>query len=266
MEKQAKKMSGWVALPVLLALLAFVIHHGWKHIDEHEHVSFWLIHVGGLFSTFYLMSGLVTLDPNQSLILMFMGKYKGRVEENGFWYLTPWYGTEAVSLRINNYSTEIIKVNDKNGSPIEAAALVEWRVEDAYLATFETENLEEYVKNQTDTELRKICKSHTYTELSNMDVEVDTEMARKAKEVGVRIVEIKLTHLVYSPDIASAMLQKQQASAMNEAREIIVSTAVDMAKNAANQAGIPADKQHKFIQDLVLVLCSDKGVTPLKMI
>lgn len=266
-EKKLPVLSGLmlvIAQLLLFGYAAFAAYHiqqTWAVVDFFDFV----IPAICLICFFIIFGGYVTINPNEYKVYQFMGKYKGVVKENGFWFTNPFYGVAAGnSFKIDNYQTPVLTVNEKGGAPIEIAAMISWRIKDTYKYNYAVEDAHTYVHNQFEISLRQHAKLHTYSELSNDDHEFVEDLTEKVEKSGAEILEAKITHLSYSAEIASAMLQKQQASSMSDAKQIIVENAVAIAKHACDSINgdmLPQDKS-KFIANLIVVLCSDKSVSP----
>lgn len=266
-EQNVFKLSGLLMVVVQFLLIGFVIYSSYRMYE------FWDVTTGSdlvlpilaMVSFFIMFGGYVTIAPNEYSLYQFLGKYKGTIIENGFFFVNPFYGVMHGSFKIENFQTDDIMVNEKAGVPIEIAAIISYRVKDTYMNHYNVEDAESYVKNQFEISLRQHAKLHTYSELSSDDHEFVHDLTEKVSKAGVEIIEAKITHLSYATEIASAMLQKQQAVAMSEAKQTIVENAVSIAKHAAesmNGSMMDQDKS-KFIANLIVVLCSDKSVSPV---
>lgn len=244
--------------------------------------------------------GLIIVNPNQSKVLVFFGKYRGTVKENGFYWINPFYGKKKVSLRIRNLESDVIKVNDEQGNPILISAVVVWKVIDTYKAVFDIETIEEYdaksglkkqkpeesyqafVKIQSEAALRKIAHSYPYDDIdSNSNSislrsggdEINQALVDELKErlalVGIEIHEARISNLAYAPEIAAAMLQRQQAQAIISARKTIVEGAVGIVDMALTQLSdkkiveLSDDKKASMASNLLVVLCSDHATNPV---
>lgn len=264
MEKKITVISGVVAVLMQLLLIAFSIYsiyNNWEQIGE---FGTWLLPALCFTLAMILFGGYLVIQPNEAAIISFMGKYKGTLKTNGFLFKNPFYGSNIWSLKVSNYAMEPLKVNEKNGIPIEIAATIVWQVGDTYKAQYEVEDLKEYIDNQFEISLRKLAKEHTYAELATEEKDFIADLTDKVSKAGVIILDAKITHLNYVPEIAAAMLQKQQAASLGEAKEIIVETAVHIAKNAAKEIeNMTQEQKAKFISDLIVVLCSEKAVSPV---
>jgi len=278
-EMDRKVVDGWVALAIMVAvgigLFVWLISLG-----RHPHP----IAVLGLILTaavwFVCLFGLFTLQPNMSAVLTLFGKYKGTTRREGFQWANPFFTKKKLSLRAHNLNSERIKVNDVEGNPIEIAAVVVWRVIDTAKASFDVEDYHEYVEIQTDAALRNLAMAYPYDSSDDAvlslrgDIEEVTEklqqhVQERVAKAGVLIDEARIAHLAYAPEIAGAMLQRQQAGAVVAARTRIVDGAVGMVEMALaqlNEKGIVhLDEERKaaMVSNLMVVLCSDKAAQPI---
>lgn len=228
----------------------------------------------------FLVKGLFTLEPNEAAVLIFFGEYVATVRRDGFFFVNPFYTRRRVSLRVRNFNTPTLKVNDREGNPIEVAAVITWRVADTAQAVFDVEDFEGYTHMQSEMGLREVASSHAYdghgsgevTLRGNFDriaaLLVDTLM-RHVEVAGVMVLEAKITHLAYASEIASVMLRRQQAHAIVEARERMVEGAIGMVGLALKR--LEADGIAEFgpaqravlVTNLMTVLLSETGVQPV---
>ncbi|HRT56218.1 MAG TPA: SPFH domain-containing protein [Candidatus Paceibacterota bacterium] len=225
--------------------------------------------------------GHFTLQPNQARVLILFGAYHGTVRQSGFHWANPFYSKGMkVSLRAHNFSTEKLKVNDKRGNPIEIAAVVVWRVRDTAQASFDVEDYEEYVDVQSESAVRHLASSYAYdqgeedeiTLRSNADevsASLKHELQMRLDKAGVVVEEARITHLAYAPEIAQAMLRRQQAEAIIAARQKIVQGAVTMVEMAlqylADKKVVQLDDERRaaMVSNLLVVLCGEAEVTPV---
>jgi regulator of protease activity HflC (stomatin/prohibitin superfamily) len=251
------------------------------------------VHVPGLLMLFvnillipvlglgiFLMRGLVLVEPNQSRVVMLFGRYKGTIRRPGWHWINPFTYRHAVSLRVRNFQSERLKVNDLRGNPVEIAAVVVWRVHDTAQATFDVQNYESYVAVQTESSLRASASKHPYdsaqpgqTSLRGDSDEVNAELKEQLIErlslAGVEVLEVRLMHLAYAPEIAGVMLRRQQAEAIIDARTRIVEGAVSMVKLALDQlqehqvVTLDEEKKAAMVSNLLVVLCSESETTPV---
>ena len=236
--------------------------------------------VVALVSGILALTGLFTVPPNTARVLMLFGAYKGTVRDPGFRWANPFMTKRSVSLRAHNLNGEKIKVNDKSGNPIEIAAVVVWRVRDTAQAVFDVENYTDFVAVQSETAVRHLASTHPYDggtdeELSlrgSADVvsrELQRELQDRLGRAGVEVIEARLSHLAYAPEIAGAMLRRQQAAAIIAARQKIVEGAVGMVEMAldhlAKRDVVRLDDERKaaMVSNLLVVLCSEQAAQPV---
>jgi regulator of protease activity HflC (stomatin/prohibitin superfamily) len=226
------------------------------------------------------IAGLFTVSPNEGKVLTLFGRYIGTVRESGLWWANPFFTKKRVSLRIRNFETAKMKVNDSHSNPIEIAAIVVWKVVDTAEAMFEVDDYENYVHVQSESAVRALAQGFPYDAHTTGDVALSTHPAEISKalqvalherldKAGVEIIEARLSHLAYAPEIASAMLRRQQANAIIAARQRIVEGAVGMVENAlamiSERSLVHLDDERKaaMISNLLVVLCSDRDAQPV---
>jgi regulator of protease activity HflC (stomatin/prohibitin superfamily) len=229
---------------------------------------------------FLLMKGLVLVEPNESKAMLLFGRYVGTLRKAGFHWVNPFTVTRHVSLRARNFDSTKLKVNDQRGNPIEIGAVVVWRVKDTAQALFDVDHYESYVAVQTESAIRTTAAKHPYDsahegqvslrgDSSEVNVELMAQLAARLSHAGVEILEVRLSHLAYAPEIAAVMLQRQQASAIIAARTRIVEGAVgmvEMALERLNQKGIVhLDEERKaaMVSNLLVVLCGERAAQPV---
>ena len=278
-EIERKALSGGLMLVVLLVVTVFVLLGLIDSARQGDPGR-----VGG-FAFFaavvaLLWSGLVTVQPNQGKALQLFGQYKGTLKQQGLWWANPFYTKKAVSLRVRNFETTKLKVNDHNSNPIEIGAVVVWQVTDTAEALFEVDNYEEYVKVQSESALRGLANQYPYDahEEGQMSLSVNTQdVAEKLKveiqdrlaKAGVKVLEARVSHLAYAPEIAGVMLRRQQASAVIAARQKIVEGAVGMVEMAldllSHKQIVKLDEERKatMVSNLMVVLCSEQATQPV---
>jgi regulator of protease activity HflC (stomatin/prohibitin superfamily) len=239
-----------------------------------------IITVFGIPLGILVLFGLTLVNPNQSKVVVLFGDYKGTLRQHGFYWLNPFSVRKTVSLRAHNFNSDKLKVNDLRGNPIEIGAVVVWRVRDTAQAAFDVEDFESYVEVQTESALRHLASKHPYdtphdneSSLRGSGDEIHAELQRELDQrlqmAGIEALEVRLSHLAYAPEIAGAMLQRQQAEAVLDARARIVEGAVSMVKMALDrlqQDGVvELDKERKaqMVSSLLVVLCSDRGAQPV---
>jgi regulator of protease activity HflC (stomatin/prohibitin superfamily) len=228
----------------------------------------------------FLLAGLFTVQPGQGRVLQLFGDYKGTVREDGLRWANPFFTKKAVSLRVRNFETTKLKVNDHNSNPIDVAAVVVWQVTDTAEALFEVDNYEDYVRVQSESAVRGLANQYPYDahEEGQMSLSTNTQdVAEKLKgeiqdrlaKAGVKVLEARISHLAYAPEIAGVMLRRQQASAVIAARQKIVDGAVGMVESALEQLSrkqiVHLDEERKaaMVSNLLVVLCSEQGTQPV---
>jgi regulator of protease activity HflC (stomatin/prohibitin superfamily) len=227
-----------------------------------------------------LWAGLFTVQPNQARVLTLFGDYKGSVKAPGLWWVNPFMVKKAVSLRIHNFETAKLKVNDLDSNPIEIGAVVVWQVVDSAEALFEVENYEDYVRVQSESAVRTLATQYPYDahnagaiSLSHNAADIAEQLAGEVQnrlaKAGMKVLEARITHLAYAPEIAGAMLRRQQASAIIAAREKIVEGAVSMVDMALRlleeREVVTLDPERKaaMVSNLLVTLCADQPMQPV---
>lgn len=278
-EIERKTMPGFLAIIVLLSLNAIFVY---LFVSAVQNENGALIVVFALLLVLSLVAwlGLFIVNPNEAKVLQLFGNYVGTVRTPGLRYANPLYTKKKISTRVRNFETDKLKVNDKDSNPIEIAAVVVWRVVDTAEALFEVDNFAEYVQVQSEAALRSLATSYPYDaheadqlSLSANAGEISEKLAAEIQErlakAGVEVIEARISHLAYAPEIASAMLQRQQASAIIAARQKIVEGAVSMVEMAledlAKRDVLDLDEERKaqMVSNLLVVLCADRNPQPV---
>lgn len=227
-----------------------------------------------------LAAGLFTVNPNEGVVLQLFGAYRGTVKDSGLRWANPFYSKKRISQRVRNFESAKLKVNDTDGNPIEIAAVVVWRVVDTAEAVFEVDDYENYMKVQTEAAVRNLATRYPYdaheehqVSLRGNTTEIAKELKREIQErlskAGVESIEARISHLAYAPEIASAMLRRQQAGAIIAARQKIVEGAVGMVEMALDMLGksrmVTLDEERKaaMVSNLLVVLCADREAQPV---
>ncbi len=273
-EKEVNPISGYVMS--IVALL--VVGTGFLGIVITEHP---LVILFTSLSIPFFIRGFFMVYPNGSKVLVLFGDYVGTVKKNGFFWTNPFYTRQKISLRARNFDSERVKVNDKLGNPIMISVILVWKVENTYKAAFEVDNFENFVKVQSDAAVRKLAYSYPYdnfedtheiTLVSGVDEVNDAleqQLSDRLEIAGIHVIEARIGYLAYSNEIASAMLRRQQATAIVAARHKIVEGAVSMVEMALDDLSkkeiIDMDEEKKaaMVSNLMVVLCADKDVTPV---
>ncbi|HOG42335.1 MAG TPA: SPFH domain-containing protein [Bacteroidales bacterium] len=231
---------------------------------------------------FFLLSGLTIVNPNESKVVLFFGKYVGTIVDNGFFFVNPFTKRTTVSLRARNLNADPIKVNDKMGNPIMIGIVLVWRVKDTFKASFEVDNYVKFVDVQSEAAIRNLAGSYPYDNLEDEEAaitlrsggeEVNDLLEKSLQDrlniAGIEVMEARISYLAYAPEIASAMLQRQQATAIVAARHKIVEGAVSMVQMALQQLSdkeiieLDEEKKAAMVSNLMVVLTSDRGATPI---
>jgi len=278
-EKQRSVSSGWVVLVVLLAIDAAALFGLYLSIEANYQPGIpTSIAVAVLAGLMY--PGMFVVNPNEGKVLQLFGAYRGTVREEGLRWANPLYTKKRVSLRIRNFESAKLKVNDNEGNPIEIAAVVVWRVVDTAEAVFEVDDYENYVHVQTESAVRNLASSYTYDTHDDEHVSLrghtgtvadhlKREIQDRLSKAGVEVTEARISHLAYAPEIAGAMLQRQQAGAIIAARSRIVEGAVGMVQMAldmlSQRAIVHLDDERKaaMVSNLLVVLCGERGTQPV---
>lgn len=274
MEKEIKASSGYTMLLVLLALIAGTV----ISIIMTKNPLFLLL----VLVIILVLIGFFIVNPNSSKVMVLFGAYKGTVKENGFFWANPFYRKIKISLRARNFDSERVKVNDKIGNPILINVILVWQVKDTYKSAFDVDNYVEFVRVQTDAAVRKLAGSYPYDNFDDEQAELtlrsgmdevnealETEITERLAIAGIKVMEARIGYLAYAPEIASAMLKRQQAAAIVAARKKIVEGAVGMVEDALTQLSedniidFDDDKRASMVSNLMVVLCGDKEAIPV---
>ena len=278
-ERKGLSLSGIPMLLVsLLALLgiAALFFHGLARQDAGAGISAVVLFALWMF----LNKGFFQVQPNQGQVLQLFGRYAGTARDEGLRWTNPFYAKRSLSLRVRNFESSKLKVNDFDGNPIEIAAVVVWQVVDTYEAVFQVDNYENYVQIQSESALRQMAQSYPYDahddskpSLRSHGEEINNhlrdEIQTRLGKAGVQVVEARISHLAYAAEIAQAMLQRQQASAIIAARTRIVEGAVSMVEMAlqrleqGGQVKLDEERKAAMVSNLLVVLCGERGTQPV---
>ena len=279
-EKQATALPGLV---MTLLFIGIEVLSVWYFVDRVIARDGWMAVAGGIGFTIGLIGlfGLTPVSPNDARVLQLLGTYTGTLREAGFWWVNPFsFPRRKVSLRIRNFESSKLKVNDHDGNPIDIAAIVVWRVTDTAEATFQVDDYENFVKVQTEAAVRNLATSYPYdahvegqlslrTSSAEITDRLRTEIQDRLAKAGIEVIEARLSHLAYAQEIAQAMLRRQQASAVVAARTRIVEGAVGMVEMALDELSkrgiITLDDERKaaMVSNLLVVLCSEQNTQPV---
>ena len=272
-EKNFSPLSGYIVLMIVLVLL---LAGTGGLIALRNPMFLWLLAVALL-----VMPGFFFINPNSSVVLVLFGDYRGTVKANGFHWVNPLFSKKSISLRARNFDSEKIKVNDKVGNPIQIGVILVWQVQDTFKAAFEVDNYENFVRIQSDSAVRTLAGLYPYDNFDD-DVELtlrsghlevnhalEENLRSRLEIAGIHVVEARIGYLAYAPEIAGAMLRRQQATAVVAARFKIVEGAVSMVQMALDQLSkqhiIDLDEERKaaMVSNLMVVLCGDKDANPV---
>lgn len=303
-EQKYRPMSGWFPLAVCLILF---ISGPWLmlQLGMHRHSPFWPVPLGIclMLLAFIMLFGFQAVAPNDARALLLFGEYKGSITTSGFYWVNPFYSKRHISLRVRNFETGSItrpetkdadghvvqhrsrtagrpsKVNDRHGNPVEISAVVVWKVVNTAEALFEVDDFEDFVAVQSEAALRSLASRHPYDsedhEISlrgntaSVCEQLRSDIQERLDKAGVEVLEARISHLAYAPEIAAAMLQRQQAQAVVAARTTIVEGAVGMVQMALDHLAkdklieLDAERRAAMVSNLLVVLCSDRHAQPV---
>jgi SPFH domain / Band 7 family len=272
--------SNGLAVITILTLAALACVAGAIYAGMHEQVvrvAIWIV-VGTLLCINY--AGIFVVNPNDAKVVTLFGNYVGSEKRPGIWFTNPFTSRRRISLRIRNFETTRLKVNDAHSNPIEIAAIIVWKVVETAEAAFEVDNYEQYVQVQSEAALRTLATHYPYDAHEEQQIALSTHIDEVSKGIaqalrdrlakaGVEVIEARISHLAYSPEIASAMLRRQQASAIIAARRKIVEGAVGMVENALELLSVKQvvvldeERKAQMVSNLLVVLCSDRDAQPV---
>jgi len=286
-EKKTAVVSGYLMFLVGLLLTVVAVYtFSQSNLDSQPVAINWPPFITAIVSFFLailVFSGLFIVNPNDAKVTLLFGKYAGTVRQNGFFWANPFLVKRKISLRARNLSGEKLKVNDKIGNPIEIAAVIVWKVEDTFKAAFEVDNYEQYVVIQSEAAVRHLTQSYSYDSFEDEGKEgitlrsstdqvkqvLENELQERLNRAGVKVIEARLSHLAYAPEIAEAMLRRQQATAVVAARTRIVQGAVSMVEQALTQLSeknlveLDDERRAAMVSNLLVVLCSESAAAPV---
>ena len=286
-ERRLTSMNGYAMAATAVVLVAIALNRFVSIRDDMDASTVLLSHVlpGALcvLATVAICAGLYTLQPNEAAIMTLFGKYAGSDRAEGLRWANPLFIKRRISLRARNLNSPALKVNDKRGNPVEIGAVIIWRVEDTAKARFEVDDVDLYVKLQSEAALRHVASLYAYDEADSDDANevtlrgglddvaaaLGTELSARFWSAGVVVSDARLTHLAYAPEIAQVMLRRQQAEAVISARHKIVQGAVAMVESALtalserNVVTLDDERKAAMVSNLLVVLCGDKDTQPI---
>lgn len=275
-EKVIKPLNGYLILAITITLIVASIYLLISTKNP--------LYIFGLVAAIILFKGFVLVNPNNSRVLLLFGKYVGSIKSNGLFWVNPLYNKKAISLRASNFDSERLKVNDKLGNPIMISTILVWRVTNTYKASFDVDNYENFVKVQTDAAVRKLASMYPYdnfadeghveditlrSSVNEVSEALEKEIDERLSIAGIEVLEARIGYLAYAQEIASAMLKRQQATAIVAARHKIVEGAVSMVEMALEELGkkniveLDDDRKAAMVSNLMVILCGDKDASPV---
>jgi regulator of protease activity HflC (stomatin/prohibitin superfamily) len=277
-ENTSRSLPG---IPMLLLLLVAVLAGAWLiGTSARDGSATWIAGIAMVLGAIFLMLGLYKVEPNQAAVLDLFGKYVGTVKDNGLRWNNPFYGKKKVSLRVRNFESSKLKVNELDGSPIEIAAVIVWQVVDSAEAVYNVDDYESFVHIQSESAVRTMATSYPYDQheegqfaLRSHAAEVSKhlmeELQERLADAGVKVLDSRISHLAYAPEIAQAMLQRQQANAIIAARTRIVAGAVGMVEMALAElqkngvVQLDEERKAQMVSNLLVVLCGERSTQPI---
>lgn len=284
MEKIRKGVSGYPVFigAVLLVVMGIVVITNAPLSNGQPPVGSLLFMIACILVAAFLIKGLTTVPPNFAIVITFFGKYAGTIKENGLLFINPLFVRQRVNLRMQSLESNKLKVNDKMGNPIEIAAVILWQIKDTYKVVFDIVSFSQYMVNQSEAALRHIASTCPYDSIEDETAAItlrdggdrviallEKELNERLAKAGIEITEARISHLAYSPEIAGAMLQRQQATAIVAARSKIVEGAVGMVEMALELLSkkqivhLDEEKKAAMVSNLMVVLCGEKAATPV---
>lgn len=273
-DKEKRAVNGYLMFLLFLITLGICIYGFFREING--------LGIACIIIMLFLSPGFFVINPNSSRVLLLFGAYSGTVKKNGFGWIIPFYSRKKVSLRARNFESDRLKVNDKLGNPIMISAILVWKVNDTFKALFDVDNYEDFVKIQTDAAVRKLAGSFPYDQFEDEDSSItlssnfeevnkcmESEITERLGIAGLTVIEARIGYLAYAPEIAQAMLKRQQATAIIAARTKIVEGAVGMVESALHLLSekeiinLDEEKKAAMVSNLLTVLCSDSDVEPV---
>ena len=277
-DRWTPSISGFLILGIIIAAAV------WGLLNFNAAIELYyrwpaLVVAAAIIFIIFVLPGFVVIRPNESLVLLFAGSYLGTVSSTGFYWIIPFTSRQRVSRRVVNFNTNTTKVNDKSGNPIEIAAVVVWRVKDSARAVLNVGDYRDFVAVQSETAVRSLASRFPYDSEEGAESlrgspdqissDLQNELAQRLEIAGVEVLEARLSHLAYAPEIAVAMLRKQQAEAVVRARRIITANAVDIVEQAIkalSSGGIVSlndEERVRLVNNLLVALVSERDTTPV---
>ena len=278
-ETEIRGFSGWLLLALLILMAAVGI---WELVESIKAQSAWMIAawIAVLAVDLVCYAGLTVVNPNTAKVITLFGVYKGSIKEPGLWWVNPLTTRRSLSLRIRNFESGKLKVNDRDGNPVEIASVVVWKIVETFEAVFNVDDYEHFVHVQSEAAVRILATSYSYDShddgqislrhsVGEVSDRLRSEIQDRLAKAGIEVIEARISHLAYAPEIAGAMLRRQQASAVVAARQKIVEGAVGMVEMALeeisrkNVVALDEERKAAMVSNLMVVLCSERGVEPI---
>ncbi len=282
MEKIIKPTSGYLALFILLLVIIGGVFSFYGMVTSDNKLLYTILIFLCFLTFIVIVKGLIIVNPNHSRVLNLFGKYQGTIKTNGLFFINPFYTAQRISLRSENLQGHTLKVNDKMGNPIEIGAVVVWKVGDTFKAAYDVQSYSDYVRVQSEAAIRHLAVSFAYDNFEDQHAEItlreggdavngilENELTERLAKAGIQVEEARISHLAYAPEIAGAMLQRQQATAIVAARAKIVEGAVGMVDMALtklseeNIVELDDEKKAAMVSNLMVVLCGEKAAQPI---
>lgn len=279
MEKVMKPVNGYLAMFISVITFGLAVY-GLTQVEARPEMLW--VSIPCLLISVFIWKGLMIVQPNHARVLNLFGKYVSSVKENGLFFVNPFYTAVKLTQRAQNLATPTLKVNDKMGNPIEIGAVIVWQIRDTYKAAYEVSDYFVYIKTQSEAALRKLATSFAYDNIEDETATItlrdggdkvnellEHELNERLATAGIQIIESRISHLAYSQEIAGAMLQRQQATAIVAARYKIVEGAVGMVEMALEQLSkkniveLDEEKKATMVSNLMVVLCGERGAQPV---
>jgi regulator of protease activity HflC (stomatin/prohibitin superfamily) len=278
-EKEIRGLSGWLMLVVILAVGALAVW-GFARGIQQEDAPELITSIIVLLLDALCIAGWTVVNPNEATVVTLFGVYKGSIKQPGFWWVNPLTTRKKLSLRVRNFESGHLKVNDLDGNPVEIASVVVWRIVETFEAVFNVNDYEHFVHVQSEAAVRILATSYPYDtheenrmclrlSVGEVTERLRSEIQNRLEKAGIEVIEARISHLAYAPEIAGAMLRRQQAGAVIAARQKIVEGAVGMVEMALEQISrkhlVELDEERKatMVSNLLVVLCSERGVEPV---
>lgn len=278
-EREIRGASGWAMVGLLLAATAGLVAAFVVGVRT-QSVGVIITSVLAQAGVAFLFAGLTVVNPNRSSVITLFGVYKGSIKRPGFWWVNPLTTRRKLSLRIRNFESGKLKVNDRDGNPIEIAAVVVWRVVETFEASFNVDDYENFVHVQSEAAVRVLATSYPYDapeeegislrhSVGEVTDRLRHEVQDRLAKAGIEVLEARISHLAYAPEIAGAMLRRQQAGAIVAARQKIVEGAIGMVEQALHELNarqvidLDPERRAAMVSNLLVVLCSDRAVEPV---